>query len=725
MVYNSTKPIQMRKLFYFFIAILPFIDACDSANAPGKDNINRFDLVSRHNVFINQVDSLSPLSVGNGEFAFTADITGMQTFPETYERGIPLGTQSQWAWHTFPTDQNYTLEDVAVYYETCREKKVPYVVQHKEGRPAEAATWLRANPQRLHLGMIGMKITNAENREISAQDIQNPEQKLNLWTGVIDSHFEVDGMPVDVETVSRQDQDIIAFRINSPMIGTGKMKFKIQFPAADACGFCPGYRFEHPESHQSEIIEQGDNDVLIKRVLDSTQFFVQIRWGGEGKIHQREAHYFEISPEPNISGFEFSVSFYKNKRASESFDFEDAKQNSKDHWGEFWSSGGAIDFSDCTNERAHELERRIILSQYLTKIQCSGSMPPQETGLTYNSWFGKFHLEMHWWHAAHFALWGRPELMEKSLSWYFDNLENARQTAKWQGYDGVRWQKMTSPEGQSSPSNVGEFLVWQQPHIIYFAELLYRANSSKKILEKYRHLVFETADFMASFAKRDEQDGKYHLCPPLIPAQEHFKATETSDPAFELTYWAWGLETAQLWRTRLGMKPDEQWQKVIDNLAPIPEDNLYYLPTAEAVDAFTNFDKRRDHPIVVGAFGMLPNNRIEVEKMSATFDEVMRDWDWQQTWGWDYPLLAMTATRLNKPQSAIDALFIDTQKNTFLANGHNYQDRRLTIYLPGNGALLAALAMMTAGYTGKTISSPGFPNDGTWNIKWEGIQPLL
>ena len=50
---------------------------------------------------------------------------------------------------------------------------------------------------------------------------------------------------------------------------------------------------------------------------------------------------------------------------------------------------------------------------YLMAIQCAGSLPPQETGLTFNSWYGKFHLEMHWWHGVHFPLWGRAELFEK------------------------------------------------------------------------------------------------------------------------------------------------------------------------------------------------------------------------------------------------------------------------------------------------------------------------
>ena len=63
-------------------------------------------------------------------------------------------------------------------------------------------------------------------------------------------------------------------------------------------------------------------------------------------------------------------------------------------------------------------------------------MPPQETGLTYNSWFGKPHLEMHWWHGVHFAQWGRATLMERSLGWYEKTQNEARTIAKRQGYEG-------------------------------------------------------------------------------------------------------------------------------------------------------------------------------------------------------------------------------------------------------------------------------------------------
>ena len=111
-------------------------------------------------------------------------------------------------------------------------------------------------------------------------------------------------------------------------------------------------------------------------------------------------------------------------------------RRARTHWQNFWNSGAAIDLSAADDPRAHELERRIVLSQYLTAIQCSGSLPPQETGLTCNSWYGKFHLEMHYWHAAHFAAWGRPALLERSLDWYNRILPSAREKAKQQGYAG-------------------------------------------------------------------------------------------------------------------------------------------------------------------------------------------------------------------------------------------------------------------------------------------------
>lgn len=129
-----------------------------------------------------------------------------------------------------------------------------------------------------------------------------------------------------------------------------------------------------------------------------------------------------------------------------SFSYDQALKAVMKSWPAFWKKGAIVDFSECTDPRAKELERRTVLSQYLTAINCAGSMPPQETGLTTNSWFGRPHLEMTWWHAVDFALWNRPSVVGKMLDWYNDvAYPEARRIASRQGFAGVRWMKMTDP----------------------------------------------------------------------------------------------------------------------------------------------------------------------------------------------------------------------------------------------------------------------------------------
>ena len=682
--------------------------------------IDRFALVSRHNVILTRPDTLGSLSVGNGEFAFTVDVSGLQTFPEEYKNGIPLGTQSQWAWHKTPSSRGYSLKDVASEFESCDSSMVPYAVQSSDGKLKEATDALRSNPHRLHMGLVGLSLLKQDGAEVRLDELTEITQQLDLWTGKIESTYLVEGEPVKVILYGHQQKDRIAVKIESPLITQERLKIKFDFPYGQECHVCPGYNFEEDDSHSSTVVLSHDKQAIIKRQLDSTIYFTHVAWNGEGNFNSQSAnHKFVLTPSSDHRTFEFTATFGIDS-VFEKSDFASTESNSIEHWKQFWSSGAAIDFSECTDHRAFELERRVVLSQYLTKIQCSGSLPPQETGLTMNSWFGKFHLEMHWWHAAHFALWSRGNLLEKSMDWYSGITEKAKATAKWQGYQGTRWPKMTDPNGDESPSDVGAFLVWQQPHPIYFAELLYRRDSSNQTLQKYKDLVFNTADFMASFVKF--RDGKYQLCHPLIPAQEIFKPMETDNPTYELQYWYYGLTIAQEWRKRLGMTLDPKWNDVMQNLQPLPIQDGLYLPTQTHTEAYNDKEFRRDHPAVVAAYGFLPwNARLDTVVMSNTFDNIMNDWEWSTTWGWDYPLLAMTAARLNKPEQSINALLMEVQKNTYLVNGHNYQDERLRLYLPGNGGLLAAVAMMAAGWDGNRSNAPGFPKDGKWKVRWEGF----
>lgn len=711
----------MRHKIYFSL-LIPFLLVWASC----ERQIDRNALVTRHNITHSSIDSLSPLTVGNGEFAYTVDITGLQTFPKHYERGIPLGTMTQWGWHYFPNTGNYSLEDVARYYKVGQDS-VPYWYQysgHADKRKIEATDWLRENPHRLHLGLIGLEMLRDDSARIEINEIQDPKQILDLWTGELKSEFKIEGIPVKVVTFCHQKLDMIAVQVESELIKNGRLSIKLIFPYARHEKFSPGYDLNNPDKHVTRIVDSGDSFMIFERLLDEEKYYARIDWQGKAKIKQTEKHVYFLQPGAGADHIECQV-YFSEKLPDQSLPgFPETRKNNKEEWEKFWESGGAIDFSACTDSRAFELERRVVLSQYLTRVQCSGSLPPQETGLTYNSWHGKFHLEMHWWHALHFILWSRPELIEEQLDYYFRVYENAQKTARLQGYDGIRWQKMTGPWGRESPSNVGPFLIWQQPHIIYFTELLYKHNhEDKEILNKYKKLVFSTADFMASYARFDSARGRYILGPALIPAQERFAPQTTINPTFELAYWYWGLSTAQLWRERLGLAPDSIWQQVIDNLSPLPVQDSLYLFTENATDSYTNQHYLTDHPMVLGTVGFLPSTPLlDRTIMEYTLDKVLEVWHWETCWGWDFPLMALNAAALDRPELAVDMLLMDTRKNTYLVNGHNYQEERLSLYLPGNGGLLTAVAMMCT-YLGEDGKN-GFPSDGSWDVKFEKLQDM-
>jgi hypothetical protein len=112
-------------------------------------------------------------------------------------------------------------------------------------------------------------------------------------------------------------------------------------------------------------------------------------------------------------------------------------------WSSFWEEGGAVQLNKSTHPKALELERRIVQSQYIQASNTAGCMPPQETGLVCNSWYGKPHGEMYLWHCAHFPLWNRPELLERSLE-DMKFLPAARENWARFGYEGARWPKMAT-----------------------------------------------------------------------------------------------------------------------------------------------------------------------------------------------------------------------------------------------------------------------------------------
>jgi hypothetical protein len=679
-------------------------------------SIDRRALISRHNPVVRAPDPYAPLSVGNGEFAFTVDVTGLQSYPAFYTSGVPLGTQSQWGWHAFPNPESYGLDDAQRSYDS-HGRPVPY----PSAARSSAGQWLRASPHRLDLARIGFQFGDPGGARVEIGDLCAIRQELELWSGTLYSVYEVDGMPIQVWTWCHPAQDAIAVRAESPLITAGRLRIRVAFPYGSSRFGGEAADWETPDAHRTAIVALDERHVTLTRTLDDDGYHVRLAWADGCAFRETARHVYDLVPRGDAGSLECTIAFAAGPIDDPFLDVASTREACRAHWARFWSTGGAVDLSGSTDPRAYELERRIVLSQYLTAIQCAGSMPPQETGLTHNSWFGKAHLEMHWWHAVHFALWGRPALLERSLPWYDAVLPAARETAARQGYAGARWPKMVGPQGRESPSPIGPFLIWQQPHPIYYAELCYRAHPDRVTLERYREIVAETASFMASYAWWDAEGRRYVLGPPLIPAQESHPPTTTFNPTFELAYWAFGLETAQRWRERLSLARDPEWDRVLSHLSALPTRDGLYVNAESAPTTFSDPDQRRDHPSLLAAYGLLPGGTADRETMRRTLRRVLETWCWETTWGWDYPTVAMTAARLDEPELAVDALLMDAVKNRYLPNGHNYQRPNLTIYLPGNGGLLAAIAMMAAGWEGAPDEhAPGFPQEG-WSVRWEGL----
>jgi hypothetical protein len=690
----------------------------DQAVASGPaagGGIDRGVLVRRHNPTIRRVDPFAALSVGNGTFAFTADVTGLQTFAEAYRTQFPLCTVAHWGWHTAPPPAGIRREDFRFKPYDAHGRQVGYATD-----PAGQESlfhWLRQNPHRLHLGRIAFELKKAGGSPATPADLTDIQQTLDLWTGILDSRFVLEGLPVHVQSCCHDDLDLLAVRVESPLLGDGRLRVRLAFPYASPDVAMADWT--SGDRHRTECQIQGRRADLA-RTLDDDRYHVRLGWS-EGTFEPRARHEFLLTG-PASGRVEFVCLFSAEPQRGELPGVAEALEASAARWRTFWGEGGVLDLSGSTDARAGELERRVVLSQYNTAVHCAGAMPSQETGLLFNSWYGKSHLEMHWWHAVHFAAWDRFALFERGLDYYPRILPVAREIARRQGYRGARWPKMVGPDGHDAPSAVGPLLIWQQPHPIYYAELCYRRRPGGATLERWRPVVFETAEFLASYAA--PEGNRFVLGPPLKTVSENADPLVTTNPTFELAYWRFGLRVAQAWRERLGLGREAQWDEVLSRLAPLPQQDGLYLMQEGMADTYTTWNW--EHPALLGAYGMQLGDGIDPETMRRSLRKVMEVWQWDRCWGWDFPMAAMTAARLGESELAVKALLIDSPKNRYLPNGHVYQRPGLTAYLPANGGLLAAVAMMARGTDARPARvPPGFPANGRWQVRYEGLGPLL
>jgi hypothetical protein len=727
---------------------------------PAAAKIDRRALVTRHNITLTRVDPHAPLMLGNGNLGFTADITGLQTFPEQYSRIAPLLTMAQWAWHSFPNPNNYSGADgqVPVNVPGRGRQNYPWIRDWAELDRRPALRWLRENPHRFSLGRISLALTRADGSRAVFADLGATRQQLDLWTGTLRSSFLFDGQPVSVETRVASGSDTVMVQVRSPLVASGRVGVDVRFPGVSRNLNPDPQDWSRDDLHFTKVTLASPHLRFIDRTIDATSYRAAI-YAPDGRIEQPQMHRFAVRGAKG-QVLTVHIGFNRHSAYPGSSYAANAAATARS-WQAFWTRGGAIDFSGSTDPRARELERRVVLSQYLAAINQAGEVPPQEEGLFSNSWNGKFHLEVHGLHAAHWASWNRPQLLRRSLAWYVGQLYEAQRVARTHGVGGAWWTKMAGPEGRNSPSTINPFIMWQQPNPIYMAELVWRATPTPEVLSAYGDLVDSTAALLGSWPRREEGRRRYVLGPPIIPVQENHPPLSTVNPTFELEFFRWGLITAQKWRERRGQPRRPEWDKVIAELAPPAVADGLYLPAETAPDFWRNTRSdacrrnaiappclNRDHPSMLMALGMI-GGRVDPETMRRTLRAVEADWDLRQTWGWDFPMIAMTAARLGEPEKAVEWLFRELPNNRWGVSGmtprvHLEAEKQLVgpaaasagvgpdgpgyaraaeTYFPSNGSLLLAVGMMAAGWDGSTGPAPGFPKMG-WKVRVEGIRTL-
>jgi protein-glucosylgalactosylhydroxylysine glucosidase len=242
-------------------------------------------------------------------------------------------------------------------------------------------------------------------------------------------------------------------------------------------------------------------------------------------------------------------------------------------------------------------------------------------------------------------------------------------------------------------------------------------------LETWKEILFETATMMADFVAWEEKSGRYILGPPVMSGAEGNSGFESWNSTSELNYWAMSLEIAQKWRQRLGITRDPQWDHILAHLSRPPIAEGVYID-AESHPSVWN-QSTPGHflrPAWFEVYGCIRGSMIDPATMNRTYERAateLRTGQWKgNLWGCDYPMMAMTAARLGKSKEAIDWLLYPTSLNYYTPNGFC-----AGWYLPGNGGLLYAVAMMAAGWDGSPEqNAPGFPKDGKWVVRWEGLK---
>jgi hypothetical protein len=461
MLQRSTASSMATKILMVGAAVTVVVAHClatttDRSTAAAPAIIDRESVVHRHFPVAKNITATSFLALGNGQFGFAVDGTGLQTFNRTQSS---LCLLSDMHWHTSPytgpgSDPWTASMDGGVFVDlntttnTGARRTVRYPVNCSAQGPCG---WLAANPSRLDLGHL--KFVGSGGVDLESEEVTNVNQTLDIWRGVLSSSWlhVSSGTHIDAETVRVtpstprtpgttslyltvlrwplhwQVVDMASSTISLSVVtthGTSSgddtqwalplapplgVAIAFAMPANSGMGGCRDW--SRPQAHTSEVLARAaDGSTLtLRRVIDFDEHLVECRaTGAAWTADSTRRHQFLLTPSSLSGKFTMSCTFSDPESPLPvtppgGWSAEAIATRTSEEWKRFWGAGAFLDLNAgdaAATAQQIELERRVVLSQYLMRAQEHGPLPPQETALIHNSWHGKHHQEMRFWYAC-------------------------------------------------------------------------------------------------------------------------------------------------------------------------------------------------------------------------------------------------------------------------------------------------------------------------------------
>lgn len=584
--------------------------------------------IIKYNLKFNHIDSKNPVTIGNGDFAITLDQTGTQSLYEIY-KDIPLSTMSNKNW--FYKDK----KDIKPSYVDGK----AYMLFNLDNDPNYQTN--RQYPFKYSFMQI---LLYDNDKLIDINNIKDVKQELDLYKGIVTSSFNYKEKINKTTSFIYQDHDEFNFKLQSYNLN---LALKFNYPSYPK----NGYRLDILPN----VLVKEDRITLLYDDKNSLSF--KLKSSSKYQIVENTL----IFDDNNVS-FSLALDEIKEGKLLD----------------EFWKCDNGIIIDN------EELVKKMVLSKYLLHVNSTGIYPPQESGLTYNCWNSKFHLEMHLIHSLWNIYNNHVGDLVKSFDYYLSIMPSSLKRASLNGYKGLRFPKMTGPDGEDSPSNIGPLLIWQAPHILFMLQEIYYLYNKENIIKKYEPLISGTIDFMISFLTL--KDSKYQMLDPLLEACESIPLDRCQNPSFELEYWRYTLERQAKIDTVLYGHQRYDYLDITSKIITPKEDDGIYLKTYGVID---KYDLYKDHPTEGFLMSFFKSKIVDKEKMVKTIDYILKNMDLSSYWGWDLLFLGLSLLNCGEIEKSIEVTQLNTINNQYLYNGYNTSPRDdLKAYLPGNGAFL-------------------------------------